>query len=109
MTHAEEMSRLMPYLRQRSPLPDHEAKLIRELLETMDHGVAHFSFSKNDGSIRHAYGTRLPSILEKYVKGKKEENNRPAQGTVPFFDIEKEEWRCFRAGSLKKIYDDYTL
>ena len=57
-------------------------------------GVYRFSYFKTDGSIREATGTLDMSLIpaEHQPKGV----GTPAIGTVPYFDLEKQEWRSFR-------------
>ena len=57
-------------------------------------GVYRFSYFKTDGSIREATGTLNVMLMpdDQMPKGV----GTPAIGTVPYFDLEKQEWRSFR-------------
>lgn len=109
MMHDAEMDRLMPVIRQRCPDPQGQAFLVLDLLNAMDGDVAHFHFRKKDGTVRSAYGTREPEIIDKYAPSEDDGNERPKTGTVAFFDIEKKAWRCFRVESLIDIDNDYVI
>lgn len=70
-----------------------------KLLHEMHQRIVCFFFSKVDGTTRQAYGTlkadRVPA-----TNG----SGRKANPTVQvYFDIEKEEWRCFKKANLIRI------
>ena len=37
----------------------------------------------------------------------KEREDRPFNGSVSYFDLEKDEWRCFKADSIQEIDFEY--
>ena len=57
-------------------------------------GVYRFSYFKEEGSIREAVGTLDMMLIpdDQMPKGV----GTPAISTVPYFDLEKQEWRSFR-------------
>ena len=72
-------------------------------------GIAHFWFRKSDGSLRSAYGTLVMDIIEKHngkLEGEKRKD-RPFNGTVSYFDLERDGWRCFKADSIQEIDFEY--
>lgn len=69
------------------------------LITTMKQGIAEFEFVKRDGSIRHAFGTRLPNLVKEHVVG----GEGPA-GVISFWDVEKAEWRSVRPHTITKIW-----
>ena len=87
--------------------------LIDELKKRMKDEVAHFSFRKKDGSIRQAYGTRVSEVIVRYEGALLPPQNQRQQqrsgGTFPYFDIEKQAWRCFKVESLMDIDRGYTI
>lgn len=108
--HDAEMDRLMPVIRQRCPDPQGQAFLVLDLLNAMEGDVAHFRFRKKDGTLRSAYGTREPEIIDRYAtSGEGGEGAEPRTGTVAFFDIEKRAWRSFRVETLIDIDRDYVI
>lgn len=57
-------------------------------------GVYRFSYFKEEGSIREAVGTLDMMLIpdDQMPKGV----GTPAISTVPYYDLEKQEWRSFR-------------
>ena len=85
--------------------------LIEELKKRMKDEVAHFSFRKKDGTIRQAYGTRVSEVIVRYegamLPPQKQRQN--SGSTFPYFDIERQAWRCFKVESLMDIDRGYTI
>ena len=74
-------------------------------------GIAHFWFRKRDGSLRSAYGTLVMDIIARHggiPEGEKREEHS-FNGNVSYFDLEKDEWRCFKADSIQEIDFDYGV
>ena len=83
---------------------------IAELKKMLTEEVVHFVFEKTDGTTRDAYGTRAIDVIRKYDTGSTTQKpQRAFNGTFPYFDIEKGEWRCFRVDKFVKIDKDYVL
>ena len=83
---------------------------IAELKKMLTEEVVHFVFEKTDGTTRDAYGTRAIDVIRKYDTGSTTQKpQRAFNGTFPYFDIEKGEWRCFRVDRFVKIDKDYVL
>lgn len=74
---------------------------VAALCEKMQGGVVKFTFKKKDGTIRHAVGTLLSSLINYDFKGAK-----PAPPTiVPYWDMEKESFRSFSLASYIGMED----
>ena len=83
---------------------------IAELKKMLTEEVVHFVFEKTDGTRRDAYGTRAIDVIRKYDTGSTSQKpQRAFNGTFPYFDIEKGEWRCFKVDRFVMIDKDYTL
>ena len=83
---------------------------IAELKKMLAEEVVHFVFEKTDGTRRDAYGTRAIDIIRKYDTGSTSQKpQRAFNGTFPYFDIEKGEWRCFKVDKFVMIDKDYVL
>lgn len=83
---------------------------LAELKKMLVEEVVHFIFEKTDGTMRDAYGTRAVDVIRRYDTGSSgQKPQRAFNGTFPYFDIEKGEWRCFRVDRFVKIDKDYTL
>ena len=68
---------------------------IAELKKMLTEEIVHFVFEKTDGTRRDAYGTRAVDVIRKYDSGSTNQKpQRAFNGTFPYFDIEKGEWRC---------------
>ena len=76
-------------------------QMIHELKERMKTSVVEFYFTKRDGSIRHAYGTTMPSLAAKHINGRG--ISRESVKTTPFFCVESGEWRSLRWESIIKV------
>ena len=83
---------------------------LAELKNMLAEEVVHFVFEKTDGTTRDAYGTRAVDVIRRYDTGSSTQKpQRAFNGTFPYFDIEKGEWRCFRVDRFVKIDKDYVL
>lgn len=83
---------------------------LAELKKMLAEEVVHFVFEKTDGTIRDAYGTRAVDVIRRYDTGSANQKpQRAFNGTFPYFDIEKGEWRCFKVDKFVKIDKDYVL
>ena len=83
---------------------------LAELKKMLTEEIVHFVFEKTDGTRRDAYGTRAVDVIRRYDTATV--NQRPQRafnGTFPYFDIEKQEWRCFKVDKFVMIDKDYTL
>ena len=80
-----------------------------DVYELLVDGIAHFWYRKSDGSLRSAYGTLDMSIVERHggVPEGESRSGRPFNGTVSYFDLEKDAWRCFKADSIQEIDFEY--
>lgn len=70
-----------------------------ELRKRMQTSVVEFWFSKKDGSIRHAFGTTMPSLAKAYTAG----GAKASIKVIPFFDVEIGQWRSCQIQSLIKV------
>ena len=83
---------------------------LAELKRMLTDEVVHFVFEKTDGTRRDAYGTRAVDVIRKYENvAAAQRPQRAFNGTFPYFDIEKGEWRCFRVDRFVMIDRDYTI
>ena len=85
---------------------------IEEMKNQMINGYCHFLFKKVNGEVRDAYGTRATDIIEansspKDCKTKK--RNTGFNGTFAYFDMIKNDWRCFRIDTLIEIDRDFVI
>lgn len=71
------------------------------LAKKMRKGVVKFVFEKTDGSLRTAMGTLVS--LPSGVTGSKR-ITKPSYKTFSYFDVEKNEFRCFRVENLVTVY-----
>ena len=83
---------------------------IAELKKMLTEEIVHFVFEKTDGTRRDAYGTRAVDVIRRYdTVTANQRPQRAFSGTFPYFDIEKQEWRCFKVDRFVMIDKDYTL
>ena len=69
--------------------------------EALNNGMARFVYRKADGTIRTALGTRSAALIpaEKLPKGDMSDKVEILDNgvkAIPYFDLEKMEWRSFR-------------
>lgn len=79
-----------------------QAWRIFKLKSAMHKGIVKFQFKKLDGTLRDAIGTLTEEVTSKLVGG---QYYNPSPKTVPYFDCEKQEWRCFRKERLVGIVE----
>ena len=77
------------------------ASLNERLQDQLRNGVAHFVYKKLDGTFRIACGTLCTRHIERTQRGKGVQKKK--QATQVYWDIEKKEWRSFRAQNLIEI------
>lgn len=77
----------------------------KDLHEILKEGIAHFWFKKNDGSMRSAYGTLNMTIIERHggITEGEERKSKAFTGAVPYYDLEKDAWRSFKADAIQEI------
>ena len=66
--------------------------------EALKKGVVQFSYFKQDRTIREARGTLNPTLIpyDKLPKGKPiEVDERPNYKSIPYYDLDRCEWRAF--------------
>ena len=78
-----------------------KAAMVAELKKRMQTSVVEFYFTKRDGTLRHAFGTTMPSLATKHINGRG--IPRESVKTTPFFCVESGEWRSFRWESIVKV------
>ena len=72
------------------------ANEIDELVEELHKRIVRFSYTKTDGSVREAIGTLKPGVLNMLsTSSKSKPRNQGNRGCVVYFDLDREDWRCF--------------
>jgi len=112
----DEMRAVYVYLDQGADWPINETFqlmiLMDELKKRMREDVVHFTFKKKDGTVRQAYGTRASEVIVRHegaMLPPEEKRTRPTTGTFPYYDIERQAWRCFKFEGLMDIDRGYTI
>jgi hypothetical protein len=78
---------------------DNELKKLKLMLKD---GEVKFTFMKKDGTKRHAKGTLKQSLIPK--EHRTDERRKQTSDLVfNYFDIDKEDWRCFRRENFLEI------
>lgn len=80
---------------------------IAQVLDRMKIGVAQFSYFKQNGNYREAYGTRNHEII-RLLGGNTENPRADRNGNydgehVAYFDIQRRDWRCFCAVDIDEV------
>jgi len=65
--------------------------------DAINNGFARFTYIKKDGTTRTALGTRAPSLIpvDKAPKALPEGVWEDTVKAIPYFDLDKNEWRSF--------------
>lgn len=72
-----------------------KAWAIAKVKVAMKSGIAHFRFTKVDGTIREAWGT-----LKEGVVPATNGTRKASPSVVTYYDTEKAAWRCFKAVNI---------
>lgn len=67
---------------------------LKKLRALMIEGEVKFSFAKKDGSKRKARGTLKKGLIPDEFVG--DDRRKPSDLVFNYFDLDKEDWRCFR-------------
>jgi len=71
---------------------------VLELKEKLRQGPTNFAFRKKDGSLRLAKGTLKLELIPGDLQPKS--GNEASPKILPFFDLDKSEWRSISVGQL---------
>lgn len=63
-------------------------------------GATRFTFQKQDGEVREAFGTLNPALFQYEHKGSERAESLTA---IRYFDLDKNAWRSFRAERILKV------
>ena len=89
--------------------------------DALSNGFARFTFYKKDGTTRAALGTRSPLLIPADkapgassrqtggVASAEEGNYNPPSSTIPYFDLEKREWRSFDVLNFVSLDEVWTF
>ena len=73
-----------------------QAWAIYKLKAAMKKGIVKFFFDKVDGTVREAFGT-----LDERVVPSSGGSRSASPSVVPYWDTEKQAWRCFKKVNLR--------
>lgn len=65
-----------------------------QIKETLKDGIVEFQYTKKDGSVRDAKGTRNTGLLEHYG-ATPNGNGTEKEGVITYYDIDANGWRSF--------------
>lgn len=84
--------------------------VIEELKKRMTDDVVCFTFTKSDGTTRVAYGTLNPKFIkDQGAMPDKSNPRRHGEEILPYYDVEKEGWRCFVKSRFIGIDNNYCV
>lgn len=102
-------SRVMKYAHQLARTTNKSWKIcmlkaweLYRLAKKMRQGIVKFAFEKVDGTVRHAKGTLANMPAGVSVNGKR--LAKPSYKTFAYFDVDKNEMRCFKIENLVTVY-----
>lgn len=75
---------------------------LNELKSRMRREVVKFSYLKKDKSVRIAYGTMMPALVNDHINGRGLDGD--SRKVCTYFDVECGQFRCFQIHSLIKIF-----
>ena len=79
-----------------------KAMLIETAKKQMASGICHFAYTKKNGEYREAWGTLVPSLVDKKIVGTGA--SRENYATSAYWDCEKSAWRSFRWENIVTVY-----
>ena len=79
-----------------------KAMLIETAKRQMASGVCHFAYTKKNGEYREAWGTLVPSLVDKKIVGTGASRENYAKSA--YWDCEKSAWRSFRWENIVAVY-----
>lgn len=91
---------------------------ISMLMDRMQKGVAKFSYFKQNGDYREAYGTRNRDLIDfilvsegsdRYNSVHDRENSVPDGEHFRYFDIQQKDWRCFCVKDFDELQQDFLI
>lgn len=82
--------------------------------DALTNGFARFTYYKKDGTTRTALGTRSLSLIpvDKLPKGDMSDGAAAWEDSakaIPYFDLEKNEWRSFRVLLFVSLEQSWTI
>ena len=77
------------------------------LREMLLKGIVHFAYRKKDGSLREAFGTLVPDIIDEKVSGMSLKHGKVQGEWRNYFDMEVGNWRRYSASQIVFIDTDY--
>ena len=86
--------------------------IISQIRDRARIGVVKFSYEKQDGEIRVAYGTRNSSIISA-LAGDALDSGRNSNGPdgehFSYFDVQRRAWRCFCTENVQSVSRDFLM
>ena len=82
---------------------------MQTLRKALLNGIVRFRFIKLNGDVRDALGTLHPLLIPEDKAPKGTSTAAPNYASMPFFDLEKQEWRAFRITEFEKVLEAYAL
>ena len=82
---------------------------MQTLRKALLNGVVRFRFIKLNGDVRDALGTLHPLLIPADAVPKGTSTAAPNYSSMPFFDLEKQEWRAFRITEFDEVLEAYAL
>lgn len=79
-----------------------KAQLIDVLKTKLHSGVAHFLYTKKDGTLREAWGTTAHNLIKANVNGRGV--NRDSVNCVCYWDVERGGFRSLRFENLIQVF-----
>ena len=89
---------------EKKQIREKRSKDLARLKRLLKNGVVEFSYKKKDGSLRKAKGTLKDELLPETDKDDERKRNL-SKDCFYYFDLKKDDYRCFLRDSFVKIKD----
>lgn len=87
-----------------------EKTLAMEIKEKLHKGIVTFTFRKKDGTIREARATlHTDHLVRRGVIADTKVKKTSSPKVQVFYDLDKDEWRCFVIGTEQEILEYHPL
>lgn len=81
---------------------ENQSYVLEYITDELRQRIVHFKYAKVDGTIREAWGTLKESLIERSSKDTLGSKNS-CPNYVTYFDLTKNEWRCFKVANFLEI------
>ena len=103
MNMAHSIMKATGYTRSWSDVLKNAWQVIKLQMTMRTKSVEFWYLKVSTGEMRQAFGTLIPTIIDPLIKN--DANHKRGKDCITYFDIQKQEFRCFKSYNLVKVMD----